>query len=110
MNKRTLKALQGSIAKWQAIVDGTGVDKGIKNCPLCLLFNNDDTFIAHVCVGCPVMERTGKRFCRDTPHEKWVANCKPSDELNVWVPGGERGLEAARAELDFLKSLLPEGA
>lgn len=39
MEAETLIALQGSIAKWQAIVDGTGTEQGPANCPLCLKFN-----------------------------------------------------------------------
>src|SRR5262245_41236356 len=33
MDDETLEALNGSIAKWQAIVGGTGEDEGAENCP-----------------------------------------------------------------------------
>lgn len=38
MNSRTLKALKGSIRKWERICNGTGEDRGPRNCPLCELF------------------------------------------------------------------------
>jgi hypothetical protein len=38
MDNQTLAALKGSIRKWENIAAGTGVDKGVFNCPLCKLF------------------------------------------------------------------------
>lgn len=99
MNAKTLKALRGSIAKWQAIVDGTGVDEGNKNCPLCQRFVyfwfGYKKPIAKMCVGCPVYEKTGKKGCRNTPYDDYAY--------------GSDSIKNAQAELDFLKSLLPEG-
>jgi len=60
MNARTLAALQGSIAKWEAIVYDGGIDEGISNCPLCCLFIEDD------CIGCPVRAAAGP-WCTNTP-------------------------------------------
>lgn len=89
MDKRTLKALKGSIKKWEKIVDGTGTDKGPDNCPLCKLF-----FDSTDCLGCPVNNATGKTGCRGTPYDDY------SLAADKHVP--------ALAELDFLKSLLPQ--
>jgi hypothetical protein len=88
MDKTTLKALKGSIAKWEAIVAGTGHDNGGDNCPLCKMF------LYKECHGCPVNEETGRKFCHGSPYEKW----------NEYHSVGH-----AQAELAFLKSLLPEG-
>lgn len=33
MTQRTLKALNGFIAKWEAIYNGTGTDEDTDNCP-----------------------------------------------------------------------------
>ena len=66
MDAETLAALKGSIAKWNAIADGTGSDKGGKNCPLCAMF-----FQHGDCEGCPVFEKTGYPDCRDTPYGEW---------------------------------------
>lgn len=102
MNVDTLVALHGSIAKWEAIVAGTGIDLGAINCPLCRLFLNR-LHIPHLgCSGCPVMERTGKSYCEDTPYEEYVAGSEEAIDP-------EHRLPAARAELAFLRSLLPEG-
>ncbi len=94
MNSETLEALKGSIAKWEAIVAGTGFDNGADNCPLCGLFNNADDPETD-CDGCPVAEKSGHKYCGGTPYTKFV-------------PWG--GIKAAQEELDFLRSLLPAGA
>jgi hypothetical protein len=91
MDERTLTALKGSIAKWEAIVDGTGEDKGPENCPLCGLFNNQVN-PWNFCVGCPVRAATGVKLCENTPY---VAYDDDPTTAN------------AQAELNFLKSLLP---
>lgn len=89
MDEKTLTALKGSIAKWEAIVAKTGDDKGAKNCPLCQLFNTENHGENECCIGCPVHAHTGKRWCNGTPYR------------------GHPTPESSRAELDFLKSLLP---
>lgn len=93
MDAKTLIALRGSIAKWEGIVQGTVKDEGPDNCPLCLLFYNDD------CEGCPVSEATGETCCDDSPYPIYWG-----------IANGQRDgdpVAAAQAELDFLKSLLP---
>lgn len=94
MKAETLKALRGSIAKWEGVVAGTIEDKGPSNCPLCQLFiDNDD------CAGCPVAAFTGEDGCGDTPYEDYSA---------AEGKGDEKAMErAANAEVAFLKSLLP---
>lgn len=90
MDEQTITALKGSIAKWEAIVDGTGEDDGPENCPLCQLFHGKPNY----CKGCPVQERTGMHSCMDTPYERYATDSETD--------------ETAQEELDFLKSLLPE--
>lgn len=89
MNKKTAKALEGSIEKWKAIVAGTGTDEGHYNCPLCALFFYDD------CAGCPVMKKTGFGSCSNSPYDDYCQN-----------PTRAR----AKKELAFLISLRPESA
>ena len=99
MNLETLTALQGSIEKWEAIVNGIGTDQGASNCPLCALFLPPlwiDKPNQRPCEGCPVYEKTGIVFCEGSPYEDFCNAEEDSD------------MEAlAQEELDFLKSLLP---
>ena len=103
MDKRTLKALKGSIRKWARIAAGTGVDNGTRDCPLCALFFQQS------CEECPVRENTGRWHCRDTPYERWgdlFINGRSLTE--IWRATSEKKRAAARAELKFLRSLLPK--
>lgn len=106
MDAKTRKALEGSIAKWEAIVAGTGADGCADNCPLCELFL--DPFSE--CDDCPVAERAGVGGCMNTPWEAWR-------KITAYTPRKYRGpgrkveseieRDLAQAELDFLRSLLP---
>lgn len=95
MDNKTLEALKGSIRKWEMIVAGTGKDYCTRNCPLCRLFNNEETETYDECDGCPVREFTGTPLCIGTPYEAWNRS---------------RTNANAAAELEFLKSLLPGSA
>lgn len=98
MDDVTLEALKGSIKKWEMVVDGTGVDRGWVNCPLCKLFFTD-TSNQH-CVECPVSTKTGVSYCIDTPYE---------DITDYDGDVGDEGyIKIAQREVDFLKSLLPK--
>jgi hypothetical protein len=106
MDAKTLEALRGSIAKWKAIVDGTGKDYGGDNCPLCRLFYDGREYDESLeCEGCPVREHSGDQYCWGTPYEKWSELTKNS-RGRANTPEKKA---AAQAELDFLISLLPEG-
>jgi len=102
MNTKTLKVLKGSIKKWEKIVEGTGIDEGTDNCPLCELFYYKD------CHGCPVYEKTNCPDCIDTPCGDWnehiATKHKEKGDYKVYCPVCK---ELAQKELDFLKSLLP---
>lgn len=102
MPAKTLKALKGSIAKWEAIVAGTGEDMGTHNCPLCHAFYKHDD-----CDGCPVAEETGNGECHGSPYFLWTASFADDEPFFANTP---KRVALAQAELDFLKSLLPEVA
>lgn len=108
MDAKTLEALKGSIAKWEKIVAGNGGDEGEDNCPLCKVFLVGQKTI---CIGCPVFASTGAHGCLGSPYENWVTlNCEyDSDDGDPWFADTPELIAAAQAELDFLKSLLPEG-
>ena len=88
-------ALEGSIAKWQRIVEGTGRDHGAQNCPLCQLFY----YKFNPCIGCPVMDRTGQSMCLGSPYAEWVFARHAHSDNHVKTA-------IARKELAFLKGLL----
>ena len=91
----TRTALEGSIAKWQSIVEGTGKDNGAQNCPLCQLFY----YKLDTCKGCPVMDRTGQTTCLGSPYAEWAFARKNHSDNHVRTA-------IARKELAFLKGLL----
>lgn len=98
MDRKTLKALKGSIKKWEKIVAGKEEDMGNYNCPLCHEFLDKD------CRGCPVKKATGKVGCDNSPYELW--KFIPPDETEQ--PISDIAKIAARAEVMFLESLLPK--
>ena len=101
MDERTLTALRGSIEKWEAIVAGTGVDWGSINCPLCTEFCHGPNY----CAGCPVASKTGEKYCDGSPYIRFESVWPKS----VPIPDGRPIItELAQAEIDFLRSLLPE--
>lgn len=100
MTAETLEALKGSIAKWEAIVAGTGEDNGDSDCPLCQLFSGP------WCGACPVKARTGFDRCSGSPYTEWLKATGLKKNFPVRVTSDVERV-AAQAELDFLKSLLP---
>jgi hypothetical protein len=110
MDDRTLEALKASIAKWErnAVAETPeDVRVGGRECPLCVLFNEYLRGANRArCVGCPVADHAGIDGCLNTPygraedaHDDWKITDAAADEANF--------KHAARAELAFLKSLLP---
>lgn len=101
MDARTLRALKGSIRKWQRIVAGTGADRGTDNCPLCAEF----LVGLKCCVGCPVREATALPGCVGTPYQKWG---QLFGHAYPFRATSKKKIAAAKAELKFLQSLLPK--
>lgn len=111
-----LTALQGSIAKWQAIYEGTEEDRGSDNCPCCVRYLSVGASSEKACTGCPVAISTGLAHCDDTPYiRQWLPvayisfTVDRSGRVNRFADTPERKA-AALAELNFLKSLLPREA
>jgi hypothetical protein len=101
MTSTTLNALKEVITHWRRLATGKtqryeGIGPG--NCALCHLFNN----AAFSCVGCPVQQKTGRTGCADTPYR--------TAEVAYFDYGrnSKKFRAAARAELEFLKKLLPK--
>ena len=102
-DKETEAALAGSIAKWEAIVAGTGSDNGTANCPLCKTFMEKSDRDFTLCGGCPVREKTGAPSCDGSPYEEWSKYQEDLEMPYHIIDAESRRL--AQAELDFLRSL-----
>lgn len=107
MDAETLKALRGSIAKWESIVVGLAEDEGPQNCPLCLKFNAFvNPNVPRGCHGCPVRAKSGESGCKNTPYESYEDYMFDVGEGEI-DEDAELAKRLAQDEVDFLKSLLP---
>ncbi len=108
MDKRTEKALRGSIKKWFRIAYNRGKDFGSVNCDLCELFVKNDG--CEGCDGCPVFINTGYDECQGSPWEEWNNYLRITNRQHI-ATGlhviDEHSQKLAIAEYEFLKSLLP---
>lgn len=104
MNKQTLKALEGSIKKWEDIAYHGGIDYSNLNCPLCILVRRT---IDCDCGRCVVGLKTGKQSCHGSPYEKWI---KHFLKCHSWRLEHKVQCKTCKKiaieELNFLKSLL----
>lgn len=103
VNGKTLIALKASIKHWEENVEARSaydVSLGCAECALCKLFREAN------CVQCPVFAATGKSTCMGSPYHDAV------DAYDAWIDNDNPTFwkNAARAELRFLKSLLPKEA
>lgn len=118
MDNETLKALQESIKHWEEICKAENVDQvniQANDCPLCHKFL-DASYSADEtgCRGCPVKEETDYPSCEFSPWEDvsrakldWVVAVNTRDFKYI-EKYKEKFIEAAKIELEFLKSLLPD--
>ncbi len=108
MKPEILTALRGSIKKWEDIVAGTGVDHGSSNCPLCQLFTPTGGHCPD-CEQCPIVDISGEIKCWNTPYGDWdwhlMKEHPTAPDRRARCP---ECVSLAQAEVDFLRSLLPE--
>ncbi len=103
MDSKTFQALKASIEKWERnarVERREDVLIDADDCPLCQLF------FSVGCVGCPVAEAVYDTHCNNTPFQAAVK------VWFTWDYGTATAADfraAAQAEVEFLKSLLPEG-
>lgn len=108
MDKRTLKALHGSIRKWIKIATWKGGDEGSDNCPLCGEFLDND------CGECPIAMKTCEEYCFNTPYRNWCKEFEalPCDTKYIYpedtVVFSAKTQKAAEEMTLFLIDLLPE--
>lgn len=118
MDKKKLEALLGSIMHWEdnaVAVSPSGASISSQDCDLCYIY------IFTNCVGCPIADKTGFTYCRDTPYkdasiainewEKTVFDLVVKKGIVLTAEQiaalGEDFRKAAKAEVEFLKGLLP---
>ena len=106
MNRKTLKALESSVQKWEDIAAGTGEDRGPTNCALCQRFFYGTLDCRTGNEKCPVYRETGRTGCRNSPYVDWCF-CQPARPGLDKVADTPKGKRLARAERDFLIGLLP---
>jgi hypothetical protein len=109
MNNATLQALKDSIEHWYDNLNATETHHASvagASCPLCIKFARASE--NNSCDGCPVAE-AGHRGCLVTPYEAAYrahkAWCREPNDRVAQLKFGQ----AARAEIEFLESLLPKG-
>lgn len=110
MNAETLEALKASIEKWKRNAVAETPDEyrtSGDDCPLCEIFQPDNGEYGVACNGCPVAERTGQPFCRDTPYAAAARAGIRWDGHPGWNRLRESAAARARAEVSFLEILLP---
>jgi len=98
--RKKIELIEKSVEKWENIVDGTGVDHGTQNCPLCQEFYDDN------CEGCPVAEETGYDMCQYTPYFDWDEYCTNNDNQWPYKVFDKISKELAIEERDYLIKLL----
>ncbi len=115
MDTETLKALKGSIKKWEDIAYNGGKDKGAVNCPLCVMFNHYNEEYDDWCVGCPVSEFAQEMACANTPYEDWFDHqCDAHIDDDPEYMDGAYGCECSECTriairmIKFLTLLLPK--
>jgi hypothetical protein len=72
---------------------------GGEDCPFCCVYNNDDTPMDDVCVGCYIAESTGRVGCCGTPYWNYEDALFAANTVNKAL------VDAIREERDFLKNL-----
>ena len=91
-NKKQIRALNGSIKKWEKIVAGTDVDRGTLNCPCCKNWYKNE------CNRCPIAIFNDSCECLHTPYYDY-AHSENEKERH----------ELAKKELKFLNEVLKAG-
>ena len=63
MNK--IKIMEASVRKWERIIAKKSSDGGVLDCPPCRIF------YFTICIGCPIAQYTGQKFCKGSPYIPW---------------------------------------
>ena len=103
MNTEECQALQDSILHWEKNLAQTlfmEVDCSPKGCAVCVLNG-------YHCNTCIIYKATGQLCCRGTPYES-IAQIMTFHYFDSATPLPPAYYDACRAEIAFLKSLIPK--
>ena len=118
MDSKTLEALKDSIEHWRELENAPFEHAtfriGPSNCALCKLYHRrytapDDEF-ADTCVGCPVSYNTKQDFCQGSPYDDASRVIHHPMSWETYEERVAAWPQAAKAEREFLESLLPKEA
>jgi hypothetical protein len=74
MNEKQTRqvALLGSIKHWIENANAESIETvsiGSESCSCCEIWNDESTDHEMACMGCPIYDFTGQKYCRGTPFE-----------------------------------------
>lgn len=103
MDEDVKVALEASIEHWKQNAENPQEAKiGITACALCMMFNRKDMAYGY-CEGCPVYEKTARKWCGGTPYADFIRiNRAEFRSARAWTNALRK---AAKAEVVFLESL-----
>jgi hypothetical protein len=98
MNK--IRIMEASVRKWERIIAGKSSDGGVLDCPPCRIF------YMLICIGCPISEYTGHKFCKGSPYGRWYWHqIEAHGKMRKKVYCDEC-LEIAREMRDFMSEIV----
>ena len=104
ISKEHMEAIKDSIIKWQNIINGTILDNGRENCPLCIYNTKITGNINTACAVCAIYMDTHQGGCQGTPYTLWY-NHKIYDHFTDITGMCPECIKLAQAELDYLINL-----
>ena len=104
--------LEESIEHWKRLATGTaepGEKIGMLSCALCKVYAPVDMAEKDCCIGCPVSNRTGKRWCTGCPYgaiSDYTDLPENFGRTFSKIKADPEFQRLAKLELEFLQSLL----
>lgn len=95
-----ISIMESSVAKWERIIAGKGSDGGVWDCPPCRIF------YLLVCMGCPIAEYTGKKFCQGSPYGAWYRHQLEAHDKMIKKVYCPECLKLAEDMRDFMKEIV----
>uniref|UniRef100_A0A7C4MMM6 Uncharacterized protein n=1 Tax=Desulfatirhabdium butyrativorans TaxID=340467 RepID=A0A7C4MMM6_9BACT len=97
-----IRIMEASVRKWEDIIAGKSSDGGVLDCPPCRIF------YFFRCMGCPIANYTGHKFCVGSPYPDWYwHHIEAHDKVfrRIYCPTCLKYAEAMR---DFMKEIVQD--